>query len=1033
MKKIYLLMLLVYVIYTLSAYEPFFMDDPTISPDGELICFVYMDDLWEVPFDGGVARRLTSRTGNIFNPAYSPDGLWITFHSNDEGRTYFYKIPASGGHSELISREEFIFCDWFPNAKNDYSSLGLLGIMNNPGEESSFIKYEFNSLRPIEITKVAESFASVSKDGQLIAFNRRGYPYRMSYQGSHNGDLWLYNLNNKDFTRLTNTKLTERYPVFSKVNQNRLYFLASDSTHFQLCYMDDYNDSTRVYLTDFKDWSPRDIDIARHNDRIVFEYFNEIWKWNPENKQAEKVIINICEDNMPVSTNFLNAKNEISDYSISKDEKLIVFSYKYDLFAVPKGGGEVKQLTYNQKGIEDIVIMDDNETIYYLSHIKGIPKLFKINIKDVIYKENTDKNIGLVEWSIDKYIRFIYKNDENELQISYDDENERLLFAKINANGTIVSINPGEGIALIPVVSKKYNKSIYSLLDKKNWNRTIRIKDLNTNKTKDILFTTKYIGNFILSNDETKVFYNYGDDILSLDLITESIKNGDNWDEIINKSNNNDKRLDSTKNDWDVNFENYNFRFKEIVYDEGFCYPLFTTDDSTLYYVQTNKNSHSLKKVKFDRSKKEEVYIFKTRVASINYNKDKNLIYYLSNNNLYQLDIKSKKSELISFEFNYNYDKNKLNYEIFEQVWGKFGHNFYDPNMHDQDWGKLYDTFEKYANGIYNTEVLGKIVDEMIGRVNASHTGFYPRKENDTKSLNRIYAGVVLDYSERLPVGIKIEKIYKHSELYQKYGISANDIILSINDIPIYASTEVTPLFVNHIKEYIDIRIQTLHGEVLAKIKPLSHREQYELQYEDKVLTNYQKVKDLTHGKIGYLHIQGMNQSSLKRFEQDFLALNVNTEGMIIDVRGNGGGNIHEDLIEIITKSQYAYTYSRYFTSELNPTPHNIYQKPIVCLIDEDSFSDAEIFGVLFRDLKLGHVIGMPTSGSVIGTGSVSFMDGSSMRMPSSGWFRMNMQNMEFNGAVPDIEIPILPQHIVHNQDPQLDKAIEVLLNQINY
>jgi len=170
-----------------------------------------------------------------------------------------------------------------------------------------------------------------------------------------------------------------------------------------------------------------------------------------------------------------------------------------------------------------------------------------------------------------------------------------------------------------------------------------------------------------------------------------------------------------------------------------------------------------------------------------------------------------------------------------------------------------------------------------------------------------------------------------------------------------------------------------------------------------------------------------MDRESLARFKEDLFAKNYYTKALIIDVRGNGGGNIHDELIEILTKKQYAFTQSRYSDETPVAFPSNTYEKPIVLLIDEGSFSDAEIFPILFKHMKLGTIIGMPTSGSVIGTGSVSFMDGSSMRMPSNGWYTMDNTNMEGTGAKPDILIPHTIDDIIKDNDKQLARAIEEL------
>jgi len=203
------------------------------------------------------------------------------------------------------------------------------------------------------------------------------------------------------------------------------------------------------------------------------------------------------------------------------------------------------------------------------------------------------------------------------------------------------------------------------------------------------------------------------------------------------------------------------------------------------------------------------------------------------------------------------------------------------------------------------------------------------------------------------------------------------------------------------------------------------------MYYDDWVSERSDKVEKYSNGRIGYLHVRSMDNSSYRRFFQDLFAENFDKEALIVDVRNNGGGNISDDLIEVLTKKKYAISSSRQFGAKKVSAPGNIWDKPIVLLIDENSMSDAEIFPIIFKELNVGKIIGMPTSGYVIGTYGRDLMDGSSMRLPSEGWYRLNGVNMEGNGAVPDIEVPQSFKQILADDDVQLKRAVEELIDDL--
>jgi tricorn protease len=408
--KHYLLVLCAIFVGLLYAYEPFFMDEPTISPDGERVTFVYVNNLWEVSFQGGTARRLTSGDDDITRPLYSPDGQWIVFRSNRDGRPKLYKIPVTGGLAELISHEEVLLRDWYADGKSMLVSKAFAG------ELFTYLKMDLDGSRPNEIAQAYGSFATISNDGKKLVFNLTGIydtwgdPFRPAYQGSINGNLWLYDTDTKKFSQITNTPFTEGYPRFSRTKPDRLYFTASDGNVFNICYIDiasppmfsppvegagggsELGGAGITQLTHFTDWSARNLSIACQNDRMVFELFNEIWSYDPNTKQANKIKIDIAEDNLPQSTVYETLQNEISQFYVSDNNKLLVFAAKFDLFAMPLNGSQVKQLTFNQKGVKDICIMNDNETIYYVSQVQGIPKLFSLSLQSTVNSQQSTVN-----------------------------------------------------------------------------------------------------------------------------------------------------------------------------------------------------------------------------------------------------------------------------------------------------------------------------------------------------------------------------------------------------------------------------------------------------------------------------------------------------------------------------------------------------------------------------------------------------------------------------------------------------------------
>ncbi|MFO7659422.1 MAG: S41 family peptidase [Candidatus Cloacimonadaceae bacterium] len=1034
---------------SLNAFEPHFASDPAISPDGTKVCFVYNGDLWLVPFIGGTAKRLTSTSANESGPVWSVDGSTISFSANREGQTWIYMMPATGGAATPLIKETLSVNDWFADGQH------LLCSKNNLNWGTSLYKVPLNGNRPILIAEVGDYFSALSPENNKIIFNRYGDPYREAYTGSKNGDLWLYDIDSKVYSRLTETDFTERYPRYSHVSDN-IFFVASDGAIFQL-FKAPAGDFTRPEkLTDFDIWSVRDISIARQNERIVFELFDAIWCYDPDeigDNRIYKLPILIEEDNWSELNRTDNPADTYDSFAVSDDELLVAFSYKYDLFVIPRKGGEVKQVTFNHAGIDDLAFLNDNRTVVFSQYENGMVNLYKTKVDSIMTVEKINW-YGSNLFSVDRF----YRSSNHKWSIEYTDSSGSGRIAV--ADTTFNNIRPAVTDKVVStgfVVSPDGTMAVFAATRDDIYVRELYLYDFNTKTRTKLLNDDSWLYGIVWMPDQKSILIskNVGGSrrIYRLDLIPrdEFELDKDNWKEILtgsgsaatedslsnDKSNAKLKTKAESKSRKPLTFSQIDWyqidkRMYSILSDTETIISVYAIDDTSYYYVKSSSD------------KDRKTLLFKanifgkhsSEVGSFPYDvvyqivKDKT-VYYLEGKKLKSFNLKSKSKGEINNKFQYTYNVHKLNEKVFEQVWGIFGRKFYDPNMHNRDWDMLYARFKPYLQYAESISVLNVIIEEMIGEVNASHTGFNPRHESIGISKPAAYLGLELNQRNVLPLGIEVSRVYMGSSLYSYYSIRSGDILTSINGTGITPSTPLDSLLMDMTDKKLELVFRRGDTDIKASIKGLNWRANRELWYQDKLERTRQKTNELSANRIGYVHIPSMGTGEYSKFISEVFTKNADKDALIIDIRGNSGGRIHNDLLTFLSKQPNAFTTSRSYGAVPRETPSRTWTKPIVLLIDENSFSDAEIFPQLFKEAGYGTVIGMPTSGAVIGTWEVQLLDGSSMRMPGSGWYRLDGTNMEGNGAQPDIRVEMTPNDLVADNDLQLKKAVEVLMEQI--
>ena len=373
--------------------------------------------------------------------------------------------------------------------------------------------------------------------------------------------------------------------------------------------------------------------------------------------------------------------------------------------------------------------------------------------------------------------------------------------------------------------------------------------------------------------------------------------------------------------------------------------------------------------------------------------------------------------------------------QVFEEAWRVMKNRFYDAKMHGVDWARAKDTYASMLPYIADQEELQNVVMEMIGELNASHTGIsggggFPGQRQAERTQTR-YPG--FDLEPDASGFFKVSHIYKKGPADRDYiKLSVGDFVLSVNSKDLKTTAnywEVFNVLPGGKLEFTVNSKPTAEGAWKFSVTPMTSAQMGDLQYELWVDNREEMVRKLTNGQIGYLHIRAMDAPSLEKFQRDLL-VNQDKKGLIIDQRFNGGGGIDQELLGILVqRRQYQSTVNR--DSIAAPRPGQTFFGPMVVLQNERSASDAEMFPDGFKSLGLGKTVGMPTYGAVIGTGSFTLLDGSSIRTPGSGVYTASGKNMENYGVPPDVPVDNTPPDYLGGHDRQIEKAIEALTAQI--
>jgi len=1065
---------------------------PALSPDGKTVVFSWKGDIWSAPSRGGEARQLTRHPARDLEPRFSPDGKQIAFTSDRHGSQQVYAMPAEGGVPERLTFHTagYALHEWYP----DGEALLVSGSRDHFWRDSRrFFRVSRSERAPERLLFDAHVRAgSLSPDGKRLLFTREGGSWwRKGYRGSRASQIWLYDLQAKEFTKLLDHESGCRSPLW-KPNGKGFYYVGAQSGSFNL-WEHDLKSGKQRQLTHFEDDSVVDPCLSRDGSTIVFRHLFDFYRFRPRRDKSPKRIElwTDADSERPRTEN--RALKEATEVAFSDDGLEMAFIAGGDLWVMDTVLREPRQITSTAEQESNAVLSPDGNTLLFVSDSGGQSDIWRArrHAPNKYWWQNETFQLDRITTDTETESRLTFSPDGSKIAFvkgngdlwiaDADGRNAKRLLESFNAPDydwspdgkwlvyAVSDSNFNRDIWVMPVdgSAKPYNLSRHP--DNEYgpvWSPDGKIVAF-TGRRRDTEIDIYYIWLTKGDHEMSKRDRSIREALEKMDKVrkkketpsvgkddaettktakdetqaeTEPTTPGLTAREVGEKKNEKEKKKEEQKElpKVVIDFDGIHERVKHVsIPDASERGLLWSHDSKKLAFTATIKGESGTYTLEFPDQLEPKLLSEKTGTWP-RWIKEGNQIVWLSGGTPGSLSAAGKATSY-SFETKQEIDLEARNRAGFILAWRYMRDSYYDGRLNNRDWDAVRRKYEDSAVRAPDGEVFASVVNLMLGELNGSHLGFSPSldswKSNDQWREETAHLG--LRFAPDYPgPGLKVRDLLPEGPSdREKSHIEAGEVVLSIDGTTVTASMDLTAVLNGPLDRDIDLLVRDSEETTRnVTVRPISYLEARRLLRKKWIEDNRRAVDELSSNTLGYLHIPGMNWPSFQEFEREIYAQGAGKEGLIIDVRNNGGGFTTDHLLTVLCQPSHAITVPR-GGSPGYPQDRRVYatwDKPIVVLCNQNSFSNAEIFSHAIKTLKRGQLVGVRTAGGVISTGRRRILDLGTLRMPYRGWFTIGEgEDMELNGAVPHHILWPQPGEIPAGKDVQLQKAIEVLLEEV--
>lgn len=1029
---------------------------------GNQVAFSYAGDLYTVARTGGVARKLTSHPGYEMFPRFSHDGKQIAFTGQYDGNTEVYVMPAEGGvprritYTATIGRDDVadrmgpnnIVMTWTPDDKS----------VVYRGRSSSFnpfkgMLYKAPSGGGLseELPFSVASWATYSGDGSKLAMNRVFREFRTwkYYKGGMADDVWIFDFKTGKTENVTNHPAQDIFPMYYK---HKVYFLSDRDRTMNLFEYDTETKQTRK-VTEFREFDCKFPSLG--NDAIAFENGGYIYLYNLAGGQVEKVNITLAEDFSSARNKQVDASKLITSYAISPDGNRAAFGGRGEIFTVPAKSGVTRNLT-RSPGVHDrnVEWSPDGQWVSFISDRTGEDEVYILKQDGSGEAKQVTKGGGSYKfnpvWSPDSRYLMLADRAQDLYLIDVKSEAKILVHHSPYSEITDYAFGPDSRWIAYKEPGRARSFDVIKLfhIDTK---QNIAVTDqwypshspAFSPDGKYLYFVSNRDFNPVYSATEWNHAYNdmariY---VARLSASAPSLFTPEE-DEVSVKGDSSRTKEAAGKKDGKndavvvkVDAEGLADRIESLPVSPGFYRSLQPVANGIYYFSGSVKVNGAVRL--FTLKEKKETVIGEFNSFLLSADRKKALIK--NGDSWFVEDIPAVKLEPKN-----RMDLSGLTYvtdlraewkQVFDESWRQMRDYFYDPGMHGVNWKAVHDRYVQLVSHVNHRNDLTYLIGEMIGELNVGHAYV---NSGDRPAVERIKLGMLgakllkdasgyYRIASILP-GVSWDKTLVSPLRAPGADVAEGEFIISVNGVDTRKLTNIYEAFVGKAGQLTELEVNKTakaEGSRRVVVKPIE--DESKLYYQKWVDENLAKASKASDGSIGYLHIPDMGPDGLNQFARYFYA-QLDKQALIIDDRGNGGGNVSPMIIERLLRKPALGAMLRNGTSSVIKPDAQV--GPKICLIDQYSASDGDLFPYQFKFYGIGPLIGQRTWGGVVGIrGTLPFIDGGDMRKPEFAHFAADGSRfiIEGEGVSPDIEVVNDPHQEYLGNDTQMTRGIEEL------